>query len=409
MSNKPIFVATHPRACSTAFERVFMTRTDALKCFHEPFGDAFYYGPERLSSRYENDTKAREDCGFSQSTYQTILESFDRETSSEVRSTPSSTAPLVTAPGSPLPCLLSDHRVSEALVSPTGCSNCIDLAFCFLHTTLAMGKRPFIKDMIYYLAPPDGKPPSIAPSLQRKKRGVGTSEASVNGTTNGTTTAPYPYHTDAELNNPTVVPQDVLGKFHFTFLIRHPRSSIPSFYRCTIPPLDKVTGFYDFMPNEAGYDELRRVFDYLRSTGQVGPKIAGQTENGGHTSSNGVTQGVEVCVVDADDLLDNPSGIIEAYCKSVGLDYHPGMLKWDTEEDHQQARDAFEKWPGFHEDVMHSGELRPREHKKKAKSTQDEDKEWVEKYGKKGAKIIRETVDANVKDYEYLKQFAIKA
>lgn len=118
--------------------KVFMTRTDALKCFHEPFGDAFYYGPERLSSRYENDTKAREDCGFSQSTYQTILESFDRETSSEVRSTPSSTAPLVTAPGSPLPCLLSDHRVSEALVSPTGCSNCIDLAFCFLHTTLAM-------------------------------------------------------------------------------------------------------------------------------------------------------------------------------------------------------------------------------------------------------------------------------
>lgn len=46
--------------------------------------------------------------------------------------------------------------------------------------------------------------------------------------------------------------------------------------------------------------------------------------------------------------------------------------------------------------------------KKKAKSVGDEDKEWVEKYGEKGAKIIRETVDANIEDYEYLKQFAIK-
>ena len=105
MSNKPIFVATHPRACSTAFERVknypsslgapkltipqvFMTRRDSLQCVHEPFGDAFYYGPERLSSRYENDEKQRVDIGFSESTYQTILDRFERE-SAEVRIIPS--------------------------------------------------------------------------------------------------------------------------------------------------------------------------------------------------------------------------------------------------------------------------------------------------------------------------------
>ena len=46
--------------------------------------------------------------------------------------------------------------------------------------------------------------------------------------------------------------------------------------------------------------------------------------------------------------------------------------------------------------------------KKKVKSNSDDDAEWVEKYGKKGAKLIRETVDANIKDYEYLKQFALK-
>ena len=263
--------------------------------------------------------------------------------------------------------------------------------------TLLQGKRLFIKDIVYYLFPSDGRPATIAPSLARVERGVGTARKSTSGATNGTTSndalsngtttkdhrngksndringrgpgtegPPYPYHTDAEPGNPTVVPRTVLEKFHFTFLIRHPRSSIPSFFRCTIPPLDSMTGFYDFMPSEAGYDELRRFFDYVRSVGQVGPGIAGKEENGVVMNGSGVTNGhsgkVDICVIDADDLLDNPSGIIQAYCKSVGLEYDPRMLKWNSEEDHKQAREAFEKWKGFHEDAMDSGELRPRLH-----------------------------------------------
>ena len=257
--------------------------------------------------------------------------------------------------------------------------------------TLSQGKRLFIKDIIYYLVPPNGKRASIAPSCARIERGVGTSRPYTNGT-NGAHKAPYPYHTEAEVNNPTVIPGEVLKRFHFTFLIRHPRSSIPSYYRCTVPPLDKVTGFYDFMPSEAGYDELRRVFDYLRSAGHVGPGIAGRphidvTTNGhginGHDLNGNAVDGhagngaheindkaianeqsnkVDICVIDADDLLENPSGIIEAYCKSVGLDYDEKMLEWDSEEDHKQARDAFEKWVGFHDDAMHSSALKPRLH-----------------------------------------------
>jgi hypothetical protein len=100
MSQKPIFVATHPRACSTAFERVsnltsltrsgekaalmhglqvFMTRRHSLTCIHEPFGDAFYFGPERLSDRYEHDEKARKESGFGESTYRTVVDILDRE------------------------------------------------------------------------------------------------------------------------------------------------------------------------------------------------------------------------------------------------------------------------------------------------------------------------------------------
>ncbi len=163
------------------------------------------------------------------------------------------------------------------------------------------------------------------------------------------------------------------------------------------------------MPSEAGYDEVRRVFDYLRSINVVGPNIAGQsndsttvvtdvdnntdeqngtngTTNNSDTnstrstsdtgtstptdstnaSSNSETNsednsGVEICVVDADDLLDNPSGIMAAYCRSVGLPYTDSMLKWDTPDAHARAKEAFEKWRGFHEDAIHSGELKARD------------------------------------------------
>jgi hypothetical protein len=61
-----------------------MTRHDTLKCVHEPFGDAFYYGPERLSTRFQNDEESRIKTGFSNSTYQTIFDRIDRE-GNEVR------------------------------------------------------------------------------------------------------------------------------------------------------------------------------------------------------------------------------------------------------------------------------------------------------------------------------------
>lgn len=61
-----------------------MTQRATIQCVHEPFGDAFYYGPERLSDRFEDDEQARVDSGFSQSTYRTVVERLERE-ASEVR------------------------------------------------------------------------------------------------------------------------------------------------------------------------------------------------------------------------------------------------------------------------------------------------------------------------------------
>ena len=62
-----------------------MTRRDTLQCIHEPFGDAFYYGPERLSERYEEDEQARIASGFSCSTFKTVFDRIEGE-SAEVRS-----------------------------------------------------------------------------------------------------------------------------------------------------------------------------------------------------------------------------------------------------------------------------------------------------------------------------------
>lgn len=246
--------------------------------------------------------------------------------------------------------------------------------------TSIQGKRIFIKDITHYLVPPEGRPASLAPSLCSVKRGVGTSNSTTtNGSALKVTSSPvndafavdedsnvngekYPYPTLVEPGNPTVIPQKILEQFHFAFLIRHPKHSIPSYWRCTIPPLDEVTGFYNFMPAEAGYDEQRRVFDYLRSIDQIGPEIAadqGTSRVNGH--SHDETK-VKICVIDADEMLENPRVIMRKFCESVGIDFDPGMLEWDTPEDHTCAREAFEKWKGFHEDAINSSGLHARDH-----------------------------------------------
>lgn len=57
-----------------------MTRRDTIECAHEPFGDAFYYGPERLSERYD-DEASRIKSGFSKTTYKDVLDRLDKDAS----------------------------------------------------------------------------------------------------------------------------------------------------------------------------------------------------------------------------------------------------------------------------------------------------------------------------------------
>ena len=54
-----------------------MTCRDTISCVHEPFGDAWYFGPERLSSRFEDNDEYREKTGFAQTTYKDIFDAID--------------------------------------------------------------------------------------------------------------------------------------------------------------------------------------------------------------------------------------------------------------------------------------------------------------------------------------------
>lgn len=260
--------------------------------------------------------------------------------------------------------------------------------------TLVQGKRVVIKDIIHYLLPPGRKPASIAPSLDEVKRGVGTSTNGhtngVNGRTNGNTNGvnghavngtpngthakgDLPYDTEPEPGNPTVMPKQIMERFHFVFLIRDPHHSVPSYYRCTIPPLDEVTGFYNYDPLEAGYDEVRRTFEFLRRAQLIGPHIATRrdevvdevdgelrpTKVG--SKNTAYESGIDICVVDADEMLEKPGPVMKAFCDSVGIEYGPDMLSWDTKEDYEHAAHVFEKWRGFHNDVIESDGLLPKE------------------------------------------------
>ena len=242
--------------------------------------------------------------------------------------------------------------------------------------------------------PPLGKPVStlLPPSLQQYQQAEEEAAA---------------YNGSGALPNPSVVPRQLLGKLHFTFIIRHPCLSIPSLYEISTPPGSDVTGWYGFHTDDCGFREMRMLFDYFRSAGLIGPRIAGDEssllENGDHTETS-----TEVCVVDAEELLMNPMGVCRAFCKSVGIEFDASMLQWSSTGDQERAEQAFEKSWAQHVHALRSQTFRAANPAFVALPPAEQDREWVKKYGEEGAEVIRRHVDVNVPHYEYLKQFAIR-
>jgi len=182
---------------------------------------------------------------------------------------------------------------------------------------------------------------------------------------------------------------------------------MPSLYRCFIPPLSEKTGEHTLDPTELGYRETRLLFDYLSP-----PALRSASSPSTTDSVNGI-KSVMPILIDADDLLSHPESIVRSVCACLNFPYSSSMLSWSTPEDHTYAESLFMKYAGYHEDALNSTGLRPKTADqevtgKKAKTREEEDQEWMERYGSEAAFEIRSAVDLCQEDYDYLRGFRIK-
>ncbi|KAK8013653.1 hypothetical protein PG991_009246 [Apiospora marii] len=213
----------------------------------------------------------------------------------------------------------------------------------------AQGKSAFAKDMAFQLSHwQPGQLPQLAKPLAHLR-------------------------CERDSENPTVLPFEVLRQFHWALLIRNPQQSIPSLYRLSSTPAKReATGWHYFLPSEAGYAELRRMFDYLLGQGLFpgggGSKDTTNIDGGERRWDYAMMQS---CVMDAEDLLEHPERVIQTFCRYIGLDYQSSILQWDNKEDDDQAAQVFATWTAFHRDAIESRRLQAR--KPKTRRSKDED------------------------------------
>ncbi|MEL6279717.1 MAG: sulfotransferase family protein [Pseudomonadota bacterium] len=89
---------------------------------------------------------------------------------------------------------------------------------------------------------------------------------------------------------------EFLDRCVHSFLIRDPAKSIPSIHKRGP----------DWHEGEYGFEEHRALFDQI-------------AERNGETPP----------VIDSDDLLADPHGVVEAWCEAVGIPFVPEALSWE--------------------------------------------------------------------------------
>ncbi len=89
---------------------------------------------------------------------------------------------------------------------------------------------------------------------------------------------------------------EFLANFRHAFLIRDPVKTITSMH-------DK---WPDFHEGEVGFPEQRALFDLLWALNGSPPPV-----------------------IDSDDLLENPEGIVEAFCHAVDIPFIKEALSWE--------------------------------------------------------------------------------
>ena len=133
------------------------------------------------------------------------------------------------------------------------------------------------------------------------------------------------------------------AQFKHTFLIRHPRKSIPSFVK-----MYEQSGF-PLTPDKNGLKQLHDLFKIVQQSIDPNP-----------------------IVIDADDLLMNPRYIMEHYCSAVGLPFEESMLTWTpgvVKDWTVNAPYYRQEWHGTA--MMSSGFMKPKETQPEVKLSEE--------------------------------------
>ena len=113
---------------------------------------------------------------------------------------------------------------------------------------------------------------------------------------------------------------DIPDNFHHTFLMRHPLKVFDSYKRLRMNSpgmLSDLTSLPEMnIPSGYFFRELYDLFEYVKTHRDPSP-----------------------VVIDADDLLRDPKGILSAYCKHSGIKYNDSLLQWPAGTD-----EIFKRW-----------------------------------------------------------------
>ena len=125
------------------------------------------------------------------------------------------------------------------------------------------------------------------------------------------------------------------SKVRHSFMIRHPAKAVSSLYYKSCIDNEK-TGYTHFDATEAGFTAMWKLMQHLEAQDDLPP----------------------VVIVDADDLLEDPEGIMTAYCDALGLPFNPSMLSWQPGPEHcPELASPFQGWT---DDVQNSSGIQKR-------------------------------------------------
>ena len=110
------------------------------------------------------------------------------------------------------------------------------------------------------------------------------------------------------------------SRFVNTFIVRDPKYVLSSLYKM----------WPDFTPEEAGYEQLYRLFRLATEEGE------------------------DVAVVDAMTFSENPVSVLSAYCEHVDVSFRSDYLSWRPAEVPE-----WERWDEWHDKAQESTGIEP--------------------------------------------------